>query len=161
LNTRLQFLADTPLQAKVQDVQDIYNRYAGMLLGYIYDVVKDRALAEQYLADTFAAVALIADDLKKPGENIYRKLQLIARSKLTAYFNTLEQCDVKETVNHRPNKFLNGMSERQLQVFCGVHYHGKNIATIAAELKKPEDVVKKLLKEAFLIIRKSNDAGVY
>ncbi|MBE9585252.1 sigma-70 family RNA polymerase sigma factor [Mucilaginibacter sp. JRF] len=161
MNTRLQNLADTPLQAKVQDVQFIYDRYAGMLLGYIYDVVKDRTLAEQYLNDTFTTVALLADELTKSEENIYRKLQLIARGKLSSYFNTMQQCDISETVKHRPNKYLNSMSERQLQVFCGVHYHGKKINTIAAEMNEPEDVVKKLLKEAFLIIRKSNDARVY
>ncbi|MCC8408850.1 hypothetical protein LJ707_07905 [Mucilaginibacter sp. UR6-1] len=161
MNTRLQFSADTSVHAKVQDVQHIYDQYAGMLMGYIYDVVKDHKMAEQYLADIFIAVAAIPDVLKTTDENIYCKLQLLARKKLTSYFDTVKECDVNETVKNRPNKFLSSMNTRQLTVFCGIHYHGKNVTAIAAEMNEEEDTVRRLLKEAFLIIRRSNDAGVH
>ena len=45
------------------------------------------------------------------------------------------------------------MTPEQEQVFCGMHYHGKSTATLAAELGKSEDAVKIILKESFTIIR--------
>lgn len=124
-----------------------------MLLGYIYDVVKDKALAEQYLTDTFIAVAAVPELFNNPNDNVYCKLQLIARKKLTNYFESVGNCEVNEVVKTRPNSFLNKMNARQQTVFCGVHYHGKNISTIAAEMNEEEDVVRRLLREAFVIIR--------
>lgn len=126
-----------------------------MLLGYIYDVVKDKALAEKYLADTFIAVATVPELFNNPNGNVYCKLQMIARERLESYFKAAENCDVNEIVSNRPNTFLSKMNVRQQTVFCGVHYHGKSIPKIAAEMNEEETVVRKLLREAFVIIRKS------
>ncbi|GAA4921993.1 hypothetical protein [Mucilaginibacter defluvii] len=154
MNTRLQTSAETSsLHHKVYDVQHIYNRYAGMLLGYIYDVVKDKALAEQYLADTFIAVVKVPELFNNPNDNVYCKLQMIARKRLAGYFKSVGNCEVDEIVSNRPNTFLSKMNVRQQTVFCGVHYHGKSIPTIAAEMNEDEDVVRRVLREAFVIIR--------
>ncbi len=153
MNTRLQTSAETSLHPTVYNVQHIYNRYAGMLLGYIYDVVKDKALAEKYLADTFIAVATVPELINNPNDNVYCKLQMVARKRLAAYFESVGNCEVDEIVSNRPNTFLSKMNKRQQAVFCGVKYQGKNIATIAAEMNEDEDVVRRLLREAFVIIR--------
>jgi hypothetical protein len=48
------------------------------------------------------------------------------------------------------------MTLEQLHVFCGLHYHGKNTITLAAELGKSEDDIRKILKESFTLIRNSH-----
>ena len=133
-----------------------------MLLGYIVDVVSDKQLAEQYLADTFSAVPLHYDTFLKPGENDYCKLQNLARKQLSPYFETLKNCDASNRAPLRTHKYTGDMTVEQQLVFCGLHYHGKTTAMLAAELNITETGIKKLLKEAFYIIRNhSRDEGIY
>ncbi|MNY41896.1 hypothetical protein D3C86_1767410 [compost metagenome] len=47
------------------------------------------------------------------------------------------------------------LTSEQQHVFRGVYYHGKSIETIAKSENKPEDLIRKTLKEAFDIIRNS------
>ncbi|MEO6150710.1 MAG: hypothetical protein ABIN95_06640 [Mucilaginibacter sp.] len=148
MDTRLQYL-QTATQLKTQAVQALYNKYAGLLLGYIVGVVNDEKQAEQYLVDTFKEVALRLEEFSKQESNEYCKLQLVARKQLSGYFETTKDCAPL-------NKHTTQMTLLQQQVFCGVHYHGKKTALLAAELNMTEDTVRKTLKEAFSIIRKNN-----
>lgn len=137
-----------------------------MLLGYIYDVVKDQQMAEQYLADIFRDLHIHITDFANGQSNEYCKLQLLARKKLTPYFDTIKDCntstELKKGNGARSNKFIDLMNAGQQTVFCGVHYHGKTVNTLASELSVDEITVRKLLKEAFAIIRNNrNDAGVH
>ncbi|RCH56602.1 hypothetical protein DJ568_01715 [Mucilaginibacter hurinus] len=165
MNTRLQHL-QTPAQLKTNAVQGLYNKYAGLLLGYIDSVVNDGEQAEKYLIETFNEVAMRFEEFSKLQGSEYCKLQLIARKKLWTFFNSLQQCDVAETIKKIAgsafDKHISQMSDMQQKVFCGVHYHGKNTATLAAELNTTEPEIRKVLKQAFSIIRNnSGDAGVY
>jgi hypothetical protein len=147
-------------------VQALYNRYAGMLLGYIFDVVKDEKLAEQYLVDTFKDVSAQVDEFADGAANDYCKLQLLARKKLAPFFDTIKDCTVTDAVTNgngtRTNKYIERMNTGQQVVFCGVHYHGKTVGALAKELNTDDDAIRRLLKEAFAIIRNNrNDAGVH
>lgn len=138
-----------------------------MLLGYIQEVVKEQAIAEQYLIELFNE--LKASDIKEimaAGTNTFLSLQQIARKKLSAFISTLEDCadqaeiTIKKTITG--NKFIDLMGHEQQLVFCGVHYHGKTITKLAAELNKPEDTIRQLLRESFTIIRNNrNDTAVH
>jgi hypothetical protein len=95
-------------------VQALYNRYAGMLLGYIFDVVKDEKLAEQYLVDTFKDVSAQVDEFADGAANDYCKLQLLARKKLAPFFDTIKDCTVTDAVTNgngtRTNKYIERMN---------------------------------------------------
>lgn len=139
-------------------IRAIYDEYAGLLLGYIYEVVKDKDLAEQYLASVFNELPQHLPEVVQPGGNVYHRLQLLTRKTMADFFATLHVC--KSPYNSsmylpaKPNKFLSRMTEEQQLIFCSVHYHGKSISVLAAELNKPEEEIKKTLQQAFAAIRK-------
>jgi len=139
-------------------IQGLYNQYAPMLLGYIFEVVKNMAVAEQYLVAVFKDVPHEIDEISKAGVNSFCHLQLMARKKLSSFFDSVDDCAEGETqpavINN--NKYIALMSQEQQLVFCGVYWHGKTIAKIAAELEKTEDAVKRVLKECFTTIRNSS-----
>lgn len=137
----------------------LYDEYAGLLFGYIYEVVKDREMAEQYLISVFNEIPRHIHEIKQPGANIYRQLQVITRRVLSGYFENIPVCKTTDPENNylpsRPSKFLSGMTEEQRLIFCSIHYHGKTISVLAAELQKPEDTIRKILQQAFTVIRRA------
>lgn len=138
-------------------ISSLYDEYSGLLYGYIYEVVKDRKIAEQYLVSVFNELPQHLHIILRPGINTYQRLQLLARKTLSAYFETIPSCntpeDFKKRLHTRPNRFLDRMTEEQQLVFCSVHYSGKSISDLSVEMKKPEDVIRKILQQAFAIIR--------
>lgn len=138
-------------------VNHLYNSYAAMLLGYIFKVVKNQPVAEQYLVLVFNDVPDELDELYKPGVNAFCHLQLMARKKLTSFFESTNEGTNEETSQKDPfiskNRFLNLMNQEQQLVFCGAHWQGKTTAKLAAELNRPDDEIRKILKECFTIIR--------
>ena len=140
-------------------MQAIYDEYAGMLLGYIFEVVKDKNLAEQYLIAVFNELPRHLNDVAQPGVNTYYRLQLLARKMLAAFFETIPACNNTDDgfsyLPARPNKFLDSMNKEEQLIFCSVHYHRKSISTLATELNKPEEVIKKILQQAFAAIRRT------
>lgn len=146
------------MPAGVQTKQSLYNSYANMLLGYLLEVVKTKAIAEQYLVDIFNELQF--DDIQaitKQGANTFCNLQKIARKKLAKFTATIEECTNEGTAPAKAaiqgNRFIEQMAPEQQHVFCGMHYHGKSTAILAAELNKPEDAIRRILKESFNIIR--------
>ena len=138
-----------------------------MLLGYISEVVKEPAIAEQYLVEIFNELtAKDIEEIPEQGSGTFLRLQQLARKKLSLFINTVEDCpDVKEIALKKAvqgNKFIDMMGQEQRQVFCGIHYHGKNTSQLAAELNKPEHIIRQLLRESFTIIRNNrNDTAVH
>jgi hypothetical protein len=156
LNTQLQ-TSGIASGSKLSSVQNLYNSYAAMLLGYIFEVVKSRSVAEQYLVAVFNDVQDQVEEFYKPGVNAFCRLQLMARKKLAGYFETVDDCSTEQAMQKNQfighNKFIKQMSADQQLVFCGAHWHGKSIAKLAVELGKPEGDIRKILKECFTIIR--------
>ena len=135
-----------------------------MLLGYILEVVKTPHVAEQYLVELFADISPAQiTEYTKPGNNAFISLQQLARKKVAAFAQGLADC---ADDNKRPkgivianNRFTNLMSDDEQTVFCGVHYHGKTVAALAAEMDKPELTIRQLLKDSFTIIRNNRDTA--
>ncbi|OOQ59200.1 hypothetical protein BC343_28990 [Mucilaginibacter pedocola] len=145
-----------PLSAQTK--HGLYNSYSSMLLGYLLEALKDKQAAEQYLVEIFSQLEFTdIQAITKPGVNTYCQLQMIARKKLSAFLATVDDCaEPAKTSQPRVisgNKFIDMMSHEQQTVFCGVHYHGKSINALSAELEKPEAEIKRILKESFTIIR--------
>jgi DNA-directed RNA polymerase specialized sigma24 family protein len=146
------------LQTKPLSIHSLYDDYAAMLLGYIYEVVKDKKVAEDFLVKTFSSVAQKFNDIDWGESNSWCQLQRIAKNELAAYNQATEGCETSEaTIFSLPNKYLNKMTDEQQLVFCNIYYRKKTTAQLAAEINKSEELVKKLLKEAFTMIRKANE----
>lgn len=162
LDTRILYLPTDAPQYKIQAIQALYNKYGGMLFGYILDAVKDERLAEQYLAETFNSIPLQSDEFLSADNNEYCKLQGLARKTLAAYFDKHKN-GTETDPPARHNKFINRMSANQQKVFCGLYYCGKTTAGLATELNISTSEVRKLLKEAFTIVRNNSGdaAGVH
>jgi hypothetical protein len=148
----------TPLSAVVQTKQGLYNSYANMLLGYLFEAVKDMVVAEQYLVDIFNKLQFAdIQAITKPGVNTFCQLQMMARKKCAEFSATVTGCadpNATQTGVQIPNnKFIKMMGPEQQQVFCGIHYHGKTIGTLATELNQTEEAIRRILKESFTIIR--------
>lgn len=137
--------------------RDLYQRYGGMMLGYLTDVVKDKQLAEDYLVDIFSALPEYVEDSFSSDRGIWVQLQSLAKAKLASFFDSLQDCQVLEldmherwTSNGSPLVQLNPL---QRTVFCGVYYHHKTLSRMAVETHQTEDTVKRILREVFIIIR--------
>ena len=140
-------------------ISELYDKYAGMLLGYIYDIVKDSQLAEQHLVSIYSGLPANYNEVIAAGENTWCYLQRLAKKHLLDFIGNSkteyqpEQIDLV-TYNNR-NKFLKLMTQEQKDVFCGIYHYKKTISQLATDLNKSEDFIRKTLKEAFAIIKKT------
>lgn len=140
-------------------IRGLYEEHAGMLLGYLFEIVKDRKLAEEYLAKIFTDIARQFHEADWSGNNTWCRLQRLAKNELAQFNDTIQDCEDHTTsgflMQNSHNKYLDQMTDEQKQLFCSVYYHRKTTVQLSKELNKPEDLIRKLLKEAFAIIRKS------
>lgn len=152
-------------QSKSAAIRNLYNNYAAKLFGYIFEVVQNKPVAEQYLVAVFNDVPNEIEELSKVGVNALYRLQIMARQKLATFFETLDNDTDRKAWQNMPwvnNKHVALMTPLQQQVFCGVYYQCKKTLHIAAEQNKTEDEIRKTLKECFTIIRnRSNNERVH
>ncbi|OKS88453.1 sigma-70 RNA polymerase sigma factor region 4 domain-containing protein [Mucilaginibacter polytrichastri] len=137
-------------------LQDLYNRYAGMLLGYLSEIVKDHQKAEQHLVSIFNAIPQHLHEINNTDTNIWCQLQRLAKKHLSDSFVVGGGSHLGNGINTRQdkNKFLDRMTDEQQLIFSSIYYNHKTTLQLAKELNKPEDLIRTTLKEAFAIIRK-------
>lgn len=144
---------------KLAGVRSLYDRHAAKLLGYIFDVVKDRKLAEEYLVKIFCEVSDQFDDLGWDGS--WCQLQRFAKHKLLVFVDTVKNNDLGYEegliVQHPCGASFGQLNKEQKHIFSEVYYYGKTIAAISTDLHITEDLIRKTLKEAFAIMRKSGE----
>ena len=141
-------------------IGELYDRYAGMLLGYIYDIVKDNELAEQHLVTFYSSLPAEYKKAIPNGENTWFHLQRLVKKQLSGFNNDAKNDYLPKeidlvTYNNR-NKFLKLMGHEQKEVFCGIYHYGKTIDQLAIELNTNEASIRKILKEAFTIIKNAS-----
>ncbi|MBC8987965.1 sigma-70 family RNA polymerase sigma factor [Pedobacter sp. N36a] len=138
-------------------IRYLYDQHAGMLLGYIFEVVKDRKLAEDYLVKIFSALSLRDVVLDQEQVNTWCSLLKFAKAKLQLFqaVNPYETAPVHTGVTFASsaNTYLDRLNELQRSVFCGVYHHGKTISALSTALNTTEDLTRKTLKEALLMMR--------
>jgi DNA-directed RNA polymerase specialized sigma24 family protein len=145
------------LQTKALNVRSLYDNYAAMLLGYIFEMVGDKNLAEDYLVKIFTDLAQNFNNVNWSQGNKWCLLQRYAKNQLAKLNTVAAGCHTPFGATGLPNKYLNEMTQEQALVFCSIYYQKKTAGQLAGEINKSEELVKKLLKEAFSIIRKSNE----
>jgi len=146
-----------PVRTRLTVTRDLYNHYGGMLLGYLTDIVKDHQLAENYLVDIFRELPEYVEDYLSSDRSIWVQLQALTKSKLSSFFNSQQDCRfVADDIHQKWSRVgsqLAGLSPLQRTVFCGMYYHQKSLSIIAHETGQSEDVVKRILREVFTMIR--------
>ncbi|SHF28192.1 RNA polymerase sigma factor [Pedobacter caeni] len=144
---------------KPQSIRSLYERHGGMLLGYIFEVVKDRKLAEEYLIKIFCDLSVQLNDVSHTDISGWPQLQKFTREKLlsSAEHSKFVGLNPGLKMSGAPNHYLEQLTEEQRQVFCDVYYYGKTIADISKTLNLTEDLTRKALKEAFAIMRKGSE----
>lgn len=138
-------------------IRYLYDKHGGMLLGYIFEVVKDRKLAEDYLVKIFSALSLRDEVPDQEQISTWCSLLKFAKAKLQLFqaINPNETAHVQTGVTFASpaNTYLDRLNELQRSVFCGVYHHGKTISALSTALNTTEDLTRKTLKEAFLMMR--------
>jgi len=71
-------------------ISELYDKYAGMLLGYIYDIVKDNQLAEQHLVTIYSGLPANYHEVIPAGENTWCHLQRLAKKHLLDFTGNLK-----------------------------------------------------------------------
>jgi len=139
------------------NLNELYDKYAGMLLGYLFEIVKDIKLAEYHLVNIYNILPQHLNDMNTDDCNIWCQLQRLAKKQLSGVFDAAKADDElsEEELNvyYARNRFIALMSYEQKQVFCNVYYRGKTTAQLSIQLNRQESNIRKALKEAFTIIK--------
>lgn len=153
LKTETQLYIDN----KPDQLRNLYDKYAGMLLGYIFGVVKDQKIAEDHLIMIFGELSQRSGNLEWEAPLTWCQLLRFAKNQLKEAADTVKIS--KSELSHLfkqdgQQEYLSALSEEQLKVFNDIYYLGKTTNTISLELNKPEVSIRKTLKEAFAVIKK-------
>lgn len=150
----------TLLAAKPTSISTLYDGYADKLLGFIFEIVKDRKVAEEYLVKIFNEISSTHfNKLDWDGTNTWCQLMRFAKNHLATFDTAVAGCKAPAaaiSTDHSPNKYLEKMTDQQKLVFCSFYYHKKSTAQLSKELNTAEDVLRKALREAFTIIKASH-----
>ncbi len=135
-------------------LRTIFNRYGAALLGYIVGVVNDRIKAENYLIEIFKHISRFADELILPGVNTWLRLQHLAKNFLYKSAQpAISVADSKFVPPGQKNKCLNLLTTEQHHIFCNIYYGYKSVQTLAQEMQKDEEDIRRCLREALSVIR--------
>jgi DNA-directed RNA polymerase specialized sigma24 family protein len=145
------------IQFRNSALQDAYKKYGGMLYGYLLSVLKDEAKAEQFLVNIFDDLAKAVDETGECGPYTWCGLYRTAKSKLIHLLNDEAEADHNLLVFALGRKMYEEMSDLQRQVFYEAYYNGKMINELAVKLNQSDELIRKALKEAFLILRRGGN----
>jgi DNA-directed RNA polymerase specialized sigma24 family protein len=146
------------LQSRPESVRSLYDRYAGMLLGYIFEIIGDSKLAEELLVRIFCELSEELSHDQAQGPQNWSQLQRFAKGKLAAFAVVPGNVAINELSQRRSgDQQLAALSEEQKRVFLAIYYHGRKVGVLAAELNRTEEFIRKTLTEAFAILRKSGE----
>jgi hypothetical protein len=123
-----------------------------MLLGYLTETLQDADTAGEQLANIFS------DLIKQDNNGVnysWQQLHKFARERLSALGLTGNRkvSTVSEYVTE--NKTWRKMTPEQQLVFYNAYHCSRPIGSIAQQLNKPEEYIRRTLIEAFAVIRKS------
>ncbi|RAJ32966.1 RNA polymerase sigma factor [Pedobacter cryoconitis] len=143
-------------------IRSLYDKHASTLLGYIFEIVKNQKLAEDYLVKVFCDIAQHFNEIDWDDTNNWCQLKRLAQNKLNQLTDSgriasdLKDLELQGLVNpESQHQYTDHFTEEQHHIFYNVYYYGKSVEAISKELNKTEESIRKTLKEAFAIMRKS------
>ena len=131
-----------------KDIRQLYDKYAGMLLGFIRGTVQDHRRSEEILVKIISAFVLETNG--QPTS--WLQLRQFARFKLPEFSSINNE---KLSGNHTNNEYLNLLDEEEQYIFQMVYYQGKSINQLADLLNKSENILRTQLKSSIDKIRKA------
>jgi len=143
-----------------RQLQELYNNYGGMLFGYIFEVVKDRQLAETYLLKVFANISKRIELQNHEEINSWAQVFRYTKHQLGSFSNPTEDgpANQSETIKYKElHPCLTRLNDEERKIFCDSYYYGKTIDAISTELNQSEALIRKTLRQAFITIR--TDSG--
>lgn len=147
---------------KQASIRRLYDKHASMLLGYIFEIVKNQKLAEEYLVKVFCDIAQHINEIDWDDTNNWCQLKRLAQNKLNQLMDSgrvasdLKNMGLQDQGSHESHtRYPDYFTEEQHHIFYSVYYYGKSVEAISRELNKSEESIRKTLKEAFAIMRKS------
>jgi hypothetical protein len=145
------------IQVRNSALQEAYKKYGGMLYGYLLSVLKDEGKAGQSLINIFDDMAKAIDETGECGPYTWCGLYRTAKSKLIHLLNDDDEADHTLLVFALGRSMYEEMSDLQRQIFYETYYNCKMVGELAAKLNQSEELIRKALKEAFLIIRRGGN----
>ena len=145
------------IQVRNSVLQEAYKKYGGMLYGYLLSVLKDEAKAGQFLISVFDDLSKAIDEAGECGPYTWCSLYRNAKSKLIHLLNDDEEADHNLLVFALGRKMYEDMSDLQRQVFYETYYNCKMVSELAGRLNQTEEMIRKALKESFLILRRGGN----
>ena len=128
-----------------------------MLYGFLLSVLKDEGKAGQFLISIFDDLANDIDEKGECGPYTWCGLYRSAKSKLIHLLNDDDEADHTLMVFAFGRKMYDEMSDLQRQVFYETYYNCKMVSELADKLNQTEEVIRKTLKDAFLILRRGGN----
>ncbi|RDC54461.1 sigma-70 family RNA polymerase sigma factor [Pedobacter chinensis] len=135
-----------------KDIRLLYDKYAGMLLGFIRGTVQDHKRSEEYLVKIISAFA----SETKSSSASWLELRQYAQRKLIelAHINH-EHNNGKLNNNEQANNYLNLLDHDERIVFQAVYYQKKSLSQLADLLNRNENTLRGQLKSSIDKIRKA------
>ena len=134
---------------KLKDIRQLYDKYAGMLLGYIRSTVQDQKRSEDYLIGIISAFA--AENHDRPAS--WLTIRQFAQYKLVE-LSALDHVKGK-VINIQENDYLNLLDREERGVFEAVYYQGRSLFQLADLLNRNENILRIQLKSSIDKIRKA------
>ncbi|WP_231427558.1 MULTISPECIES: RNA polymerase sigma factor [Pedobacter] len=132
----------------LKDIRQLYDKYAGMLLGFIRGSVQDQKRSEEFLIKIISEFALETNGKAAS----WLELRQFARYKLIEFY-PIGNAEI--IIGNSTNDNLNLLDREERDVFQAVYYQGKSIAQLADLLNKNENTLRTQLKSSIDKIRKA------
>ncbi|WP_443939271.1 hypothetical protein [Pedobacter sp. MW01-1-1] len=136
---------------RIDVLKHLYDQYGGMVMGYMFGVVKERNLAQEYLIQFFSEISTDFFDAKLTSAQVWCALYKLAKSYLSMVL-------VKGIGNEAagtaiPVQGLQDLSSGHRAVFHSV-YNGEMAITELSDAQSTHpDEVKKMMRETFITMR--------
>lgn len=179
--------SDTELFDKIKNydsraVEELFNRYGGLVYTLVKEIVKDAEAAEKIVTDVFAIIWKKSDMYNSKSNNPYVWIITLARNKATDHMrrNVYTDTNPGEYTDEYENTYIiptldpgidklnlssaKGMSESVKEAFSGLteaqkyvitlsYYNGYNIDQISKKLNIPVETVRNKVMTAMSHLR--------
>lgn len=143
-------------QTAPKDIRQFYDRYAGMLLGFIRGTIQDQKRSEEYLVKIITSFVSEGQP-NNNGLSTWLQLRQYAQRKLAQHASNNGQlvtaCVSRDSKHAVEN--LDVLSARERSIFQAVYYQGKSITNLAETLGEQENAIRIQLKSSIDKMRRA------
>lgn len=139
------------------DIRQFYDKYAGMLLGFIQGTIQDSKNSEAHLIKIITSFVLETKLNSNSNMSTWMHLrqhakEVLAQQNLSERPTSMTSLDQN---NNRSEDHINVLTAQESIIFKAVYYHGRSIACIAASLGEEENSIRTQLKSSIDKMRRS------